>query len=158
MKPEDVIELYELLIRNGIKVWIDGGWCVDALLGKQTRPHPDLDIAIRKVDADKAHGLLESLGYFNKPIADAREWNYVMENPDEFLVDIHVFEFDNSGKNTYGVDYPKDSLTGTGHIGGKLVMCISPKWMFKVKTSYEPEQKDLDDVNALAKKFKIASI
>jgi len=28
-----------ILGENGITVWIDGGWSVDALLGKQTRDH-----------------------------------------------------------------------------------------------------------------------
>ena len=153
MKPEDVIELYELLVKNNIHVWIDGGWCVDALLGEQTRQHPDLDIAIRRSDVEKANELLKDIGYFNKPTPDDKEWNYVMENPDELLVDIHVFEFDKSGKNIYGVKYPKDSLTGTGYINGKLVRCISPEWMLKFKTSYKPEKKDINDVKALSKKF-----
>src|SRR5919201_6639891 len=28
------------------KVWLDRGWGLDALLGEQTRPHDDLDLAI----------------------------------------------------------------------------------------------------------------
>ena len=30
----------------GLVVWLDGGWGVDALLGRQTRPHQDLDLVI----------------------------------------------------------------------------------------------------------------
>ena len=33
MTAEDVLEVYELLHANGIRIWIDGGWAVDALLG-----------------------------------------------------------------------------------------------------------------------------
>ena len=34
MKAEDVIGIYTKLEDLGIKVWVDGGWGVDALLGK----------------------------------------------------------------------------------------------------------------------------
>ena len=46
MQQKKVIDLYNRLENIGIKIWIDGGFCVDALLGKQTRPHQDLDIAM----------------------------------------------------------------------------------------------------------------
>ena len=46
MTSNDVIDLYTNLETLGIKVWVDGGWGVDALLGKQTRFHEDLDIAV----------------------------------------------------------------------------------------------------------------
>lgn len=31
-----------------MRVWLDGGWGVDALLGRQTRPHDDMDIVIEQ--------------------------------------------------------------------------------------------------------------
>jgi lincosamide nucleotidyltransferase A/C/D/E len=46
-----------------------------------------------------------------------------------------------------------DGKRGKGTIDGQEVNCISPEWMFKFKTAYEPKQKDLQDVNALAKKY-----
>ena len=45
--------LYDLFGSHGITVWVDGGWGVDALLGRQTRPHSDLDIALRHSDIPK---------------------------------------------------------------------------------------------------------
>jgi lincosamide nucleotidyltransferase A/C/D/E len=47
----------------GIKIWIDGGWGVDALLGEQTRLHEDLDIALQQKDVPKLCELLEADGY-----------------------------------------------------------------------------------------------
>ena len=35
-----------MLQSAGVRVWLDGGWSVDALLGEQTRPHADLDLAV----------------------------------------------------------------------------------------------------------------
>jgi lincosamide nucleotidyltransferase A/C/D/E len=48
MNAADVIEIYTELERLGVRIWIDGGWGVDALLGRQTRPHADLDIAVEE--------------------------------------------------------------------------------------------------------------
>ena len=36
---DDVIALCRAFQREGVKVWIDGGWGVDTLLGEQTRGH-----------------------------------------------------------------------------------------------------------------------
>ena len=38
MSAKDARGLYDLLEREGIKIWIDGGWAVDAVLCEQTRP------------------------------------------------------------------------------------------------------------------------
>jgi lincosamide nucleotidyltransferase A/C/D/E len=35
-----------LLDQEGVRAWLDGGWAVDALLGRQTRLHSDLDLAV----------------------------------------------------------------------------------------------------------------
>ena len=63
MEKKDVVDLYKLLEENGIEVWIDGGWGVDALLEKQTRPHKDLDIAVQWKDVPKLRELLSTQGY-----------------------------------------------------------------------------------------------
>jgi hypothetical protein len=41
----EVVDVLERLDRAGVPVWLDGGWGVDALVGRQTRPHRDLDLA-----------------------------------------------------------------------------------------------------------------
>ena len=53
MNEKDVIDLLEKIEQIGIDVWIDGGWGVDALLGRQTRPHNDIDIFVQKKDDQK---------------------------------------------------------------------------------------------------------
>ena len=63
MTSADVVNLYFELDNLGIKIWVDGGWGVDALLGKQTRPHKDLDIAIQQKDIPKLRELLEAQEY-----------------------------------------------------------------------------------------------
>lgn len=153
MHRDDVLWLYNSLRDHNITIWIDGGWCVDALIGEQTREHLDLDIAIDRKDEEKLKALLSLWGYKDEPRNDTTKWNYIMIDDEGRLIDIHVFEFDVQGNNIYGIKYPKGSLTGIGTINDQQVNCITPEWIFKFKTTYEPTEKDLKDVQALAKKF-----
>lgn len=153
MFAEDVLGIYNLFAKNDITVWVDGGWCVDALLETQTREHPDLDIAVHRKDNARLRKLLEDEGYAEERRNDSAEWMYVMKNNNGKQVDVHVFEYDADGKNSYGIEYPHGSLTGKGSINDKEVNCVAPQWMFKFKTSYEPKEKDLSDVRALSEKF-----
>ena len=41
---EDLMKVIELFENTGITYWLDGGWGVDILAGKQTRIHRDIDI------------------------------------------------------------------------------------------------------------------
>ncbi len=153
MRADEVISFYEWLKDKGITVWVDGGWCVDALLERQTREHPDLDIAVHRKDNARLRKLLEDNGYAEESRNDSTEWMYVMKNADGKQVDVHAFEYDENGNNIYGIEYPYGSLTGKGKINGQEVNCIDPQWMFNFKTSYNPKEKDIKDVQALAAKY-----
>ncbi len=50
---EKVLSLYKWFQKNGITIWIDSGWCVNALLNFQTREYDDLDIVIHCKDSIK---------------------------------------------------------------------------------------------------------
>ena len=41
---EDLMAVVSLFENMGILYWVDGGWGVDLLAGKQTRDHRDIDI------------------------------------------------------------------------------------------------------------------
>lgn len=41
---EDLFEVLDMIEQLGIRYWLDGGWGVDALVGRQTREHRDVDI------------------------------------------------------------------------------------------------------------------
>jgi lincosamide nucleotidyltransferase A/C/D/E len=63
VRAKDVIEIVERLSAAGIRTWICGGWGIDALLGRRTRPHKDLDILVLLDDIVRARELLECDGY-----------------------------------------------------------------------------------------------
>jgi lincosamide nucleotidyltransferase A/C/D/E len=153
MTASDVIEFVRLLNSHGIDVCIDGGWGVDALLGQQTRPHNDLDIAVEHKDVPQIRALLEARGYTDVPRDDTRDCNFVMGDAQGHLIDFHSYTFDAAGKLTFGVPYPFDSLHGSGAINGFPVTCITPEWMVKFHTDYKLDENDYHDVKLLCQHF-----
>ncbi len=160
MTSADVIEIYSSLAERGICIWVDGGWGVDALLGRQTRPHKDLDIAIESQQLLSFEQFLASQGYRRTKREIERPFNFVLADHNAREIDIHVITLDERGNGTYGpqdsgVMYPADSLTGRGVIGGYPVRCISPQWMVKFHSGYALTDKDYRDVSALCEKYGI---
>lgn len=153
MTSKDVTGLYQKWDELRIKVWIDGGWGVDALLGRQTRPHEDLDIALQQKDVPKLRGLLETEGY--REVKRDNPWNFVLGDPQGHRVDFHAFVLDDRGIVVEGIPYPPASLAGTGSIDGQPVRCISAEYMVKFHSGYELRDKDFKDVSALCDRFGI---
>jgi lincosamide nucleotidyltransferase A/C/D/E len=156
----DVVDFYRTITQVGIELWIDGGWGVDALLREQTRPHKDLDIAIRQKDVPALRRLLQARGYTDIKLGDARPWNFVLGDENGSEIDVHVIVLDDQGNGIYGPPekaemYPAASLTGTGSIDGEAVRCISPEWAVKFHSGYDLKDKDFRDVSALCSKFGI---
>lgn len=160
MTALDVLSLYTEAVRLGVVIWVDGGWGVDALLGQQTRPHKDLDIAIQEKDVTKLLQSLEAKGYRQIRLQEAKPWNFVLSDEGGREIDFHVIVIDDKGDGIYGPPqngemYPAASLTGVGSINGLSVRCISAEWIVKFHSGYELKQKDFQDVSALCEKFSI---
>lgn len=155
-----MVELYGLLERDGVTVWIDGGWAVDAHLGEQTRPHGDLDLALDIAALERLTRLLGELGFRPKGEARARPWNFVLVDGRGREVDLHAFSFDGHGNGILGPPenhdvYPAHSLTGTGTLLGRAVRCIAVEDLIEFHTGYEPDDDDRRDLFALCARFGI---
>ena len=59
----DLFQILDLLESTGVKYWLDGGWGVDALCGKQTRTHRDVDIDFDSRYTDKLLAFLQENGF-----------------------------------------------------------------------------------------------
>ncbi|GIV99982.1 nucleotidyltransferase domain-containing protein [Roseiflexus sp.] len=153
MKAQDVIEILRVFEHHGIEVHVDGGWAVDALLGQQTRPHADLDIAIQHKDAPLVRALLAAQGFREIPRDDSWECNVVLEDERGRQIDIHSYTFDAAGNHVYGVPYPRESLSGQGGINGYPVQCIAPEWLVRFHTGYMLDEQDYHDVKLLCEHF-----
>lgn len=155
MTAADAAEIVRWLAGHGIRVVVDGGWGVDALLGEQTRPHSDLDIAMAHADTPRLRELLASRGYREVPRDDSWECNFVLADDAGHEVDVHSCTFDAEGNNIFGVAYPVESLTGKGMIDGYPVDCVPPGWMVNFHTGYPLDLDDYRDVSALCARFGI---
>jgi lincosamide nucleotidyltransferase A/C/D/E len=63
MDADRVLELLAHLTTHGITAWLDGGWAVDALIGRQRRPHDDLDLLVDITDVERVPTVLAGHGY-----------------------------------------------------------------------------------------------
>ena len=161
MTIPDVLGLLDLAARLGVRLWLDGGWAVDANLGRQTRRHADVDIVVTWADLDRLLGALRARGYRPVPRDDTRPENFVLGDDAGHEVDFHVIELDpETGDGRYGPPergdvFPAAALSGRGTIGGRHVACITPDWLIRWHTGYEPDPDDLADVSALCATFDI---
>jgi lincosamide nucleotidyltransferase A/C/D/E len=153
MTSEDVLELYRALEQTGVAIWIDGGWAVDAIVGHQTRPHTDLDIAVEERSLTMLRQCLSWRGYREAPSGDGSPWNFVLEDGDGRRIDVHVVVLNAQGgvwaDPVAGIAYPAGSLTGDGFIAGAPVRCVRAEFLLQFKTSYPPRVIDRQDVAVL---------
>jgi len=143
----------------GTEVWLDGGWGVDALLGRQTRVHQDLDIALRTDDAPALVAALQSHGFTEVDLEHRRPFNFVYGHDDGRRVDFHLFDLDADGNGQYGDDgavYSALALSGRGELGGRRVRCIEASTLVGFHTGYAHDDDDAHDVHLLCRAFGIA--
>jgi lincosamide nucleotidyltransferase A/C/D/E len=152
---KDAAELIAFLVENGLEVYVDGGWAIDAVLGEQTRPHDDLDIAMPHAQVPRLRALLSPRGFREEPRDDSWECNFVLADEAGRRLDVHSYTLDAAGLNLGGVPYRAEHLTGRGVIDGYPVRCIPPEWLVKFHTGYELDDNDWRDVRRLCERFHI---
>lgn len=133
-------------------MWIAGGWGVDALVGRQTRPHRDLDLALA---ADREAAALEALGDLGYTIVtDWRPVRVEVGADGQRWVDLHPVVFDEYGNGRQaGLDgtsflYPRECFV-TGRIDGEPVGCLSVAQQLEFHSGYEPRDVDIADIALL---------
>ena len=157
-ESRDVAEVLDALV--GVRYWLDGGWGVDALLGRQTREHDDLDVAIDRADLIEATRRLADVGFTHAPeVEPGLPARYVVRDRRDRQVDLHPLTFDENGDGWQELPearrglYPGRQLDAVGKIGGRQVPCISAELQLEHHSGYEPTQRDLNDTIALAERF-----
>jgi lincosamide nucleotidyltransferase A/C/D/E len=157
MTAADVIAVVGCLDAAGVRCWLDGGWGIDALLERQTRPHDDLDLTMVAADADSALAALAPLGF--AVMTETRPTGFVLRAPDDRRVDVHLVAFDATGDAVYILDdgtpwrYPHDSFDGVGRVAGRRVPCMSVNGQILGHIGYEPDEQDHQDMRLLRETF-----
>ncbi len=129
MNSDDVLRILDVLEEADVRVWLDGGWGVDALLGEQTRPHNDLDIAMKHVDVPVFMQVMEGAGF--RPVDGGTPVNFVLRDGGGREVDVHLVDIDSVRLNDQGIEiygpngqeYEVGSLDGRGIVDGRPVAC-----------------------------------
>lgn len=155
--PADLMTVVKILEESDITYWIDGGWGVDILVGKQTRPHRDIDIDFDARHTEKLLAILAGYGY----VVDT-DWAPVrMELYSEKFgyLDIHPFILNDDGTSKQadltGGYYEFDAdYFGTGTFEGKTIPCISAKGQKVFHSGYELRETDKHDLEIIEKLLK----
>jgi lincosamide nucleotidyltransferase A/C/D/E len=157
MDSRTLLAVVGLVEADGIDVWLDGGWGVDALLGHQTREHDDLDVVVELGHAGRIIELLAGLEY--SLVAGAPPKSFVMVDERGCQVDVHPVTFNAEGGGVYQMDdgrewvYPGEGFTGRGSVDERPVRCLSPEVQVLVHAGYELTQKDYRELYLLRERF-----
>ena len=156
MNAAEVARVLDALEAAGIRTGITGGWGIDALLRRETRPHGDLDLGVRAEDVDRAIEALRHLGY--AMTLDEQPGRVVLQSV-VGQVDLHPIVWDASGAGVQTglagevFDYPAGSLDAEGEIAGRTVRCATPELQVAFHAHYEPRDHDRRDMAALCGEF-----
>ena len=161
MTVDKVHWFLDLFDELGIKVWIDGGWGVDALLGECTREHQDLDIIISWEDSAVLTEAFLAHGFVDIYTDDRKDRNFVMGHQLHGKIDFHVVEPMENGGAVYGpgeIDWiiTEPELNAMGSIGGRQVRCLSVDYQVRSHFGYTLQDTDFADLRALQEKYGVA--
>lgn len=150
---EDVLSVLDSLAAAGVAASVGGGWGVDALLGREARPHADVDLA---VDADLVPVALDALARLGLEVVLDQRPARIVVGDGRRSVDLHPIRFapDGTGRQA-GLRgetfvYPPGSLEARGRVGGREVRCCTPELQLEFHAGYEPRDVDRGDMAALA--------
>jgi lincosamide nucleotidyltransferase A/C/D/E len=158
MTAAEVLEILDRLDAAGIEWWIDGGWGVDALLGRETRPHDDVDFAARAEDIERLPAIFSE---FHHVYEDQLPSAYVLRDPRGRQLDFHPLEFDehdNAWQPQRGGGrylWPREALEAGGRIGGREVRCTSPEFQVESHVYEGYDDVDWSAVEMLCERFEL---
>ena len=151
---DSVVDILIKAESAGACVLVAGGWGVDALLGRQTRPHDDFDIFVEKKDEKILTEIFRSSGY--RETIKHSDDNTAWQNSDDELIDFHLYEFAEEGLMRHdNVCFPADIFNGRGTIGGVAVRCMTAESQVSYRHGYELREKDIQDVLLICETFEI---
>lgn len=162
LSAEDAASLCGRLEEHRIRFWVMGGWGVDALLQRQTRPHKDLDVLVLLGDLAKLRQLLDEQGFSLKRVwqesrrldeaADHWPTAFVVADAQGREIDVHVIDIGPDGHIVQHYDDPwplPAAIAGQGSIAGTDVTCVSRETQLAMHTGYSLPDGHLRDLELL---------
>jgi lincosamide nucleotidyltransferase A/C/D/E len=158
MSADDVLAVLDRLEQAAVDVWVEGGWGIDALVGKQTRAREDLDIVLPRDHWDAALGALLDFGLSVDEERSQPPASLVVLD-EERSVDLHPVLRDGRGNGWQAQGtgawalYPAEGFGGRGRIDGRVVPCLTPEVQLRHHLGYAWDDDDLHDLRLLADRF-----
>ena len=151
MPADEVVAIVDWLVEAGATYQVNGGWAVDALAGRQTRQHRDLDVF---VDSAAVPRLLEWLGDRGYQVTEDWRPIRVELTAQRGCVDVHPMELQANrdgiqrgfGEDVF-VHAAKDRTVGV--VGGREVVVACAARLRQLRTGYEPRPVDVHDLGVL---------
>ncbi|GAA0265583.1 hypothetical protein GCM10008922_25870 [Faecalicatena contorta] len=149
---DDLMTVINLFENAGITYWIDGGWGVDILAGKQTRHHRDIDINFDAQYTDKLLSILLEQGY--EVDTDWKPVRVELYSEKYGFLDIHPFILNEDGTSKQAdleggwYEFDKDFFSNAV-FEGRIIPCISLKGQKLFHSGYELRDKDRHDISIL---------
>jgi lincosamide nucleotidyltransferase A/C/D/E len=129
--------------------WLNGGWGVDALLGRQTRPHLDLDVIVDATTLDlraQVDAALAAAGFHR-----AGEETSIPPLPTVWVyADGRGAVVDVLPADLSAPPFDADGALGSGQIEGRPVACVSAGVQRALRSGYRHRGADRDDLAALS--------
>jgi lincosamide nucleotidyltransferase A/C/D/E len=152
MTLDQMLAVLDTVGSVGCRFWIEGGWGVDALAGRQTRLHRDVDVDIDGIFEDQVLMALEEMGYAIE--SDWRPNRVELAAPGKGWVDVHPLVIDDEGNARQAAlgggwhEFPR-SFFVVGRLGDASVPCFSIEAQRLFHSGYELREVDQHDLAVL---------
>lgn len=149
-----LLEVVRALDTSGVTYWIAGGWGVDALVGRQTRRHDDLDVVLDDFHtcAPTVCQRLSALGFslterHFQPVWMPDQW--VLEDANGARIDVLSLDRHLVTSAGHGILGEAD-LFAQGRVGEHSVPCLSLLTQRVVHSGFPPRSVHRRDLELLA--------
>jgi lincosamide nucleotidyltransferase A/C/D/E len=148
MPTAPVLELLDAADAAGLSAWVAGGWGVDALAGRQTRRHYDLDLVVSDDprDLDTAATVLAGRGYRRTQTEHNPDlpmpWRHLWQHDDGWSVEVLPVPLTEP-------PFSEPGSFAEGTIDGHKVHCLSASLQLSMHSGYPARDVDTADTNLL---------
>jgi lincosamide nucleotidyltransferase A/C/D/E len=150
-----VLAILDQLADEGVRGWLAGGWGVDALVGRQTRSHNDIDLVIGDDEPpfEQIHRALSREGFwfvgtFHHPGIPI-PWCHTWRHRTGSKVEVLPVPLDKPPFVADGADAGGRQPFAEGSINGRPVFCLSAELQLLLHQGYPQRAADNHDVALL---------
>lgn len=148
----ELVRVLEVIESTGCRYWLEGGWGIDALAGRRTRDHRDVDIDFDATRENEVVAALTTLGY--RQTLDERPTRFEMEAAGGLCVDLHPLHLDPSGDaHQQAPDgswwHFRHEWFTTGTLENRVVPCYTAEGQRYLHSGYELRAVDVRDLAVL---------